>query len=975
MNNYTETKLWNQFKSKTDTSIVGKIKSILDNSIPLLKQIVRVFPTYTNHDDEHSLKILENIEMLLGDSIDNLSAGESAVLLLSAYWHDLGMVCNDNEEIKSEEWFNEYINKSYKYDGNLTPNIISEYIRLNHHKRLEKYLYNTSNILNELEKDLFINEHNVIDIASKVSMSHNENTKDLEKFQEYQSNDNQDDFIFCAILLRLADIMDFDNERTAESSYKFLGLDNPTNSENQFSQKEWKKHLDSLGFTYDYEKKILYFKAIPKEPDTEFYIREFIKIIEDEINKCTQLFNSHCHKWRDIFKLPYGIDISGINSKSSYKFGDYKFSFDNNQVLNLLTGDNIYSDRVIFVRELLQNSIDASLYREALEKEKGKNDFKCNPINVTDWHDKDGNYWIRFDDYGLGMDEYVLLNYFTKIGKSFYESKDFNKELGFKAISRFGIGILSCFMVANKIEVSTKKENCEAIRFSIKSLYSYFVTQLENSHRNVAPFPSSDDLTVEKYRKEIGTSIAIQIDFNKLNRWFEIKKELLRHIYYSPVEIQYKNEKIGTTIDELEKNPWLEKEVIIELKKKDREKIASFLNINYYEDKKDIKISFKISPIKLVSNDSKIITQMLIIKLNEYYADFKIPMMVSSDYFKFKSSLYFNSFEKKFELRIEKKYDKPKEQHNNATFKIDLEKYGIKYTDKSKIGHNGIFIGEDFSNIFNEQVMNFITNDKNYAIANSYLSNEFRPSLDISRSKEINFDYKTISTVNLMMSKFITKNNLTKETYDCSLIRNRFGGFISYDEIHNDKNLEEWKEEKIFLLKNDSYDSYGSLKEVLNKKILNYPKLNHFNVDYIYKSHTRQMFVLILVSLFTDGYLDKNGFYYVEKIYEQPKEIDEEQYFNVGFFSKYEESIKDKLQLMYKHSYFALNIEHPFSKWLLKNAKILNNKYKGIFEDIKNTFNHRDETEKLKKLNDLLILLKKLNINIIDEDIINSIKD
>ena len=44
--------------------------------------------------------------------------------------------------------------------------------------------------------------------------------------------------------------MDFDNERTAESSYKFLGLDNPTNSENQFSQKEWKKHLDSLGFTY-----------------------------------------------------------------------------------------------------------------------------------------------------------------------------------------------------------------------------------------------------------------------------------------------------------------------------------------------------------------------------------------------------------------------------------------------------------------------------------------------------------------------------------------------------------------------------------------------------------------------------------------------------------------------------------------------------------------------------------------------------
>ncbi|WP_457548333.1 HD domain-containing protein [Aliarcobacter butzleri] len=934
--------------------------------------MVRVFTTYTNHDDEHSLKILENIEMLLGDSIDNLSAGELAVLLLSAYWHDLGMVCNDNEEIKSEEWFNEYINKSYKYDGNLTPNIVSEYIRLNHHKRLEKYLYNpSSNILNELEKDLFINEHNVIDIAFKVSMSHNENTKDLEKFKEYQSNDNQDDFIFCAILLRLADIMDFDNERTAESSYKFLGLDNPTNSENQFSQKEWKKHLDSLGFTYDYEKKILYFKAIPKEPDTEFYIREFVKIIEDELNKCIQLFSSYCHKWRDIFKLPYEIDISGINSKSSYKFGDYKFSFDNNQVLDLLTGNNIYSDPMIFVRELLQNSIDASLYRESLEKEKGKSDFKCKSINVTDWHDKDGNYWIRFDDYGLGMDEYVLLNYFTKIGKSFYESKDFNKELGFKAISRFGIGILSCFMVANKIEVSTKKENCEAIRFSIKSLYSYFVTQLENSHRNVAPFPSSDDSKVEKYRKEIGTSIAIQIDFNKLNRWFEIKKELLRHIFYSPIEIQYKNEKIGTTIDELEKNPWIEKEIIIDLDEEDRKNIASFLNINYYEDKKDIKINFRITPIKLVSNDSKIIVQMLIIKLNEYYANFKIPMMVSSDYFTFQSSLYFNSFEKKFEFKIEKKYDKPKERYNNATFKIDLEKYGINFTDKSKIGYNGIFIGEDFSKVFNERVINFITNDKNYAIVNIYLSNEFRPSLDISRSKEINFDYKAISTVNLLLSKFITKNNFTKETYDCSLIRNRFGGFISYDEIHNDKNLEEWKEEKIFLLKKDNY---GALEKVLNKKILNYPRIDHFNVDYMYKSHTRQMFVLILVNLFTDGYLDEKGFYYVEKIYKQPKGINVEKYFNVGFFLKYEESIKNKLQLKYEHEYFSLNIEHPFSKWLLKNAKVLNDNYKGIFEDIKNTFNNHHQNEKFEKLDSLLRLLQKLKPNIIDDEIIKSIE-
>mgnify|MGYP006900718545 FL=1 len=55
--------------------------------------------------------------MLLWNSIDNLSASELAVILLSAYWHDLGMVCNDKEEIKSEEWFDEYIKKSYKLNN------------------------------------------------------------------------------------------------------------------------------------------------------------------------------------------------------------------------------------------------------------------------------------------------------------------------------------------------------------------------------------------------------------------------------------------------------------------------------------------------------------------------------------------------------------------------------------------------------------------------------------------------------------------------------------------------------------------------------------------------------------------------------------------------------------------------------------------------------------------------------------------
>jgi histidine kinase/DNA gyrase B/HSP90-like ATPase len=532
---FEESNLWKVFERKSDTEDQGIIKSILNDSRRLLKQIVRSFPTFTNHDEEHSLKIIENIEMLLGNEINKLSSTEACVLLLSSYWHDLGMICNNSNEITNEVWFQNYCkNKPECNEENLTDSIVSEYLRINHHKRLEKYLYDGDYILEHDRKSIIIDGNDIVKISYEISMSHNYETKDIQTLKDLGSNENTDDFVFCAILLRLADIMDFDNDRTSISTYKFLALDNPSNESEKYSQKEWKKHIDNVGF--EYSNNILYFKANPNDPNVEYDIRKFIEIIKYEIEKSDRVFNAHCHKWRDGFKLPSEVDLSGIKP-IGYKYGDFKFTFENNQVLDLLTGNNIYTDPMIFIREILQNSIDASLYKERLDEEKGYSDFKCKAIEISDWYDKDGSYWIRFDDFGIGMDEYVLLNYFTKIGKSFYESRDFNSNLGFKAISRFGIGILSCFMVADRLEISTKKENAEAIRVSIQSLHSFFVTQLESEHRDVKPFPSKNENS-QKYRNGIGTSIAIKIDFNKVNRWFNIKEELAKHIFYSPIAIK-----------------------------------------------------------------------------------------------------------------------------------------------------------------------------------------------------------------------------------------------------------------------------------------------------------------------------------------------------------------------------------------------------------------------------------------------------
>lgn len=962
-------KLWNNFKQNSGEETVGQLKIIIKNTIPLLKQIVRTFPTYTNHDNEHSFKILEIMAMLLGDKIDKLSPAESAVLLLSAFWHDLGMICNDKSKIKNEPWFDDYVKNNNNINADsLDESIISDYIRTNHHNRLEKYIFDRDDVLPNGNKSLQINGYDIIDIAYKVSVSHNHDTKKLADLRELSSKDGKDDFVFCALLLRLADIMDFDNDRTPESVYRFLGLKNPKSNSEEISKKEWQKHLGSLGF--DYKNNILYFKATPKEPDIEHAIRGFIKVIENELEKCKDVFNDYCHKWRDSFKLPHEIDISGIKSDSLYEYDDYVFTFDNKQTLDLLTGNNIYSDKTIFIRELLQNSIDALLYREALEKQKGNQSFKSKPINITDWYDRHGNYWIRFDDHGIGMDKYILLNYFTKIGKSFYESKDFNRETGFTAISRFGIGILSCFMVADKIEVSTRKEGCEAIRFSIKSLHSYFVTRLESKHKRVEPFPSANDDVKEKYRKEVGTSIAIQIDFNKINRWFEIKEELERHIFYSPVEIRYKDEKVGTTLEELDKNPWIDEETIVELTAEDNATIKEFFELTDIEET----FKIKVTPVNLseYSPTKKIKAQMVMVQLCSCIDlrnnDYEIRVELTS------------TIDKNLQLFLRKNYFKDSKAINLSSY----EKLAIfSQLSSSKVGHNGIFVAEDFSDSYHEKILNF-TKD-GLSLAHIYLSDEYRPSMGLSRSSEVSFDYKTLTTANLALARFITENNIADKTYDCSLLRNRFFNNFSYQEIVNDPLLDEWKKQKIFDSHNGIISFEDIIDELTKKSIItehlgisfSYPSIDHLNVDYIYKKHTRNMYVEILTSLFLEGNINQYAFC---TVYSESKNKHENiEYFPIGFFHKYKKNtyIEHFLQAIQHERLlkYAVNIEHPFSVWLLNNAKTLNEKYKGIFEDIKNNFMlSTGHTIDHTRLISVLRLLKKINSNIINDEIIESVK-
>jgi molecular chaperone HtpG len=122
-------------------------------------------------------------------------------------------------------------------------------------------------------------------------------------------------------------------------------------------------------------------------------------------------------------------------------------------------GTELYGNPEVALRELLQNSIDACLLRKAQEDEWGN---LYVPEITVKYYKEEGDIILEVDDNGTGMDQYIIDSYYSKIGSSFYKSTDFydlksKSNADFIPTSRFGIGILSCFMVADTLIVDTKR--------------------------------------------------------------------------------------------------------------------------------------------------------------------------------------------------------------------------------------------------------------------------------------------------------------------------------------------------------------------------------------------------------------------------------------------------------------------------------------------------------------------------------------
>lgn len=180
----------------------------------------------------------------------------------------------------------------------------------------------------------------------------------------------------------------------------------------------------------------------------------------------------------DRSKIKTEKDIFG---KPLYLYQKAQFNLSKSQVIDLLMGTKLYGDPEVALRELLQNSIDACLLRSAMEK--SWDNLYEPEIHIKYSTQNDGDV-LEIIDNGTGMDQHIIDNYYSKVGASFYKSPGFyelksKSKADFTPTSRFGIGILSCFMVADTLVVDTRRvyaphNSSEAINITIEGQESIF---------------------------------------------------------------------------------------------------------------------------------------------------------------------------------------------------------------------------------------------------------------------------------------------------------------------------------------------------------------------------------------------------------------------------------------------------------------------------------------------------------------------
>ena len=266
------------------------------------------------------------------------------------------------------------------------------------------------------------------------------------------------------------------------------------------------------------------------------------------------------------------------------------FKSESKRLLDLMI-NSIYTNKDIFLRELISNSSDAldKLYYRSLTDKKVK--VKKDKLEINISFDKD-NRTLTISDNGCGMTKEELESNLGTIAKSgsLNFKENMTKDEKVDIIGQFGVGFYSAFMVSDKITVTSKSvDDDKAYVWESEGVDGYTIT--------------------EGKKKEIGTEIILKIkedtdeyEYSKYLDEYELKQLVKKYSDYIafPIKMECTHHEL---VDEEKKEYKDTKEIetlnsMVPIWKKNKKDVSDEDYDNFYMDK----FSDYDKPLKVISS-------------------------------------------------------------------------------------------------------------------------------------------------------------------------------------------------------------------------------------------------------------------------------------------------------------------------------------------------------------------------------------
>jgi hypothetical protein len=507
--NLTQLKLYNIILSRAKQSdpiagvLNGLIISLSGDANEFLGFIRKTFPSYTGHDLQHSWRIIKKVESIISSrALESLSSIEIFSLIIASAFHDVGMIKNDtdsdqvrkNHHILSEEFLNEYLPNRLSSISEYSPRLIKciGFIAKSHGMTWEDLSSN----------EYFLTDETIIEQPLRARI--------------------------LSILLRVGDLLDIDSDRSCDPLRKFAS----EYFNNNYSNFHHERHKHITRFNYTPEEINIEVESTSKEDHT-IWNEWFGYLKQDILHANTYVFKGSLK----VFQLPKFSSKIVKAKNAKYELWTLRFEIDDKGRIWDVISQSIYTGKFDFVRELIQNSIDACL-RWIYSSSEGIVDgcnpkywtlANYNPQVIIAYSEK--NRLLEIADNGVGMDKDSLKEFLFNVASSGYSRNALHRNIPFPSIAKFGIGFVSCLVRADKIIVKTKSRENK-----------------KDFGREVVLKTEVLDACLEASECQYGTRIILFL--NKKYAYNDIQNYILANYYSTAVPIAIYNSDIAKRIIE-----------------------------------------------------------------------------------------------------------------------------------------------------------------------------------------------------------------------------------------------------------------------------------------------------------------------------------------------------------------------------------------------------------------------------------------